>query len=60
MIRFALLGKACLALAAPLTVAAVVVAGLVLLSVENLNGSVVARQLTHDRAAAIRNLFFRD
>ena len=49
----------CLALGAPLIVAAVVMAGLAWLSIENLNGSVVARQSIHDHAVAIRNLLFR-
>jgi len=44
----------------PLVVATVVVAGLVWLCVENLNGSVIARQSVHDRAVAIQHLFFRE
>jgi hypothetical protein len=50
----------CKELAAPLTVAVVIVVGLGWLTVENLNGSVASRQSIHDRAVAIRNLLFRD
>ncbi len=49
-----------LSLVPPLVVATVVVTGLVWLSVENLNGSVSARESVHDRAGAIRHLFFRE
>jgi hypothetical protein len=60
MTKFEARRKFCLALAPPLAVAIVIVAGLSWLCVENLNGSVSARQSVHDRAVAIRNLLFRD
>lgn len=47
-------------LGAPLALAAVVLIGLALLSVENLSGDVSARQIFHDHAVAIRNMLFRD
>jgi hypothetical protein len=51
--------KVCIALGAPLLVAAVVLVGLAWLSAENLSGTVAARQSIHDHAVAIRNLLFR-
>lgn len=50
----------CVAYGAPLTVAAVVLSGLAWLSIENLDGSVGARQSIHDHTGAIRNLLLRE
>ena len=60
MLKFDAHWRVYLALVPPLLVAAVVLVGLAWLSVENLNGSVGARQSLHDHAVAIQNLLFRE
>jgi hypothetical protein len=60
MTKFVSHWRMCAALAPPLLVAAVVLMGLTWLSIENLNGSVGARQSLHDHAVAVKNLLFRE
>ncbi len=52
--------KLCVYLGAPFAFVAVILAGFVLLSIQNLDGTVAARQLISDHGVVIHNLFIRD
>jgi len=51
--------NACASLMSPLIVAAVILAGLGSLCVENLSGSAASRQFKQDHTAAVQKLMFR-
>jgi hypothetical protein len=52
--------NACASLMSPLIVAAVILAGLGTLCVENLNGAGASRQFKQDHTVAVQKLMFRN